>query len=282
MLALFLSALPRPDMAVGIAHVEHGLRGGEGEGDAAWVGDLAGALGLPFRLAHLSDRPSRGQSPEEWAREGRYGALEEARLAGKWDFTATAHSSDDQAETVLLRIARGAGLGGLAGILPRAGRVLRPVLSLSGAELRRAARECGLGWREDATNGDMSVPRNRVRREVLPLLESAMPGISRHLAALAPQAAALVPPDLENVATIEAGSVYYSVEVLRSLGREGAVAALKEGLKAVRGDLRRMGRAHYEALWSLLSSRPGAAADLPIGWQGIREKTGLRLHKKSS
>lgn len=280
MLALFLSARPRPDVELGLAHVDHGLRGEDGASDALWVSQVARTLGLPLSVGHLSGRPPRGASREEWAREGRYGALEEARASGGWDLVATAHSADDQAETVLLRIARGTGLRGLSGILPLSGKVVRPVLHLTGAELRGAARECGLEWREDATNGDRAVPRNRLRHEVLPRIERALPGFSRHLAALAPEAASLEPPEFGHVATLEDGGVYYSAEVLRSLGREGAVAALREGLRVARGDLRRMGRAHYEALWSLLGSPPGAAADLPDGWQGLREKAGLRLRTK--
>lgn len=280
MLALFLSARPRPDLHLGLAHVDHGLRGEEGAADALWVSELAGTLGLPLSVSGLEGAPPRGKSREEWAREGRYDALEAARARGGWDLVATAHSADDQAETVLLRIGRGSGLRGLAGILPLAGKVVRPVLGLSGRELRGAARECGLGWREDATNGDLAMPRNHLRHEVLPRIEGALPRFSHHLAALASEAASLAPQEFGNVATLEGGEVYYSAEVLRSLGREGAVAALREGLKAARGDLRRMGRAHYEALWSLLGSPPGATADLPLGWQGLREKAGLRLRTK--
>lgn len=280
MLALFLSARPRPDVVLGVAHVEHGLRGIGGREDAAWVRDLARRLDLPAVVERLRGRPEKGQSREEWAREGRYRVLEEARVAGGWDFVATAHSADDQAETVLLRIARGAGLRGLAGILPQNGRVLRPALGFTAGDLRRVASECGLTWREDPTNSDLAVPRNRVRRQLLPSLEEALPGVSRHLAALAPEAASLERPALDQVAALEGGTVYYSVEVLRSLGKEGAVSVLREGLRAVRGDLRRVGRAHYGALWSLLGSPPGATADLPLGWQGVRERHGLRLRPK--
>ena len=277
MLALFLSLRRRPEFVIGVAHVEHGLRNSGGRRDAAAVAALAGECGLPFSQVSLKGRPGRGVSIEEWAREHRYAALEKLRRGGKWDFVATAHSSDDQAETVLMRIARGAGLAGIVGIRPMAGRVVRPVLKFSGVELRSLARECNLEWLSDPTNEDLRFERNRVRLEVMPFLEERLPGFSRHLTALAGEAASLSRPDLQEVAVMETESVYYPLEVLRSLGKERSESAFREGLRVVRGDLRRVGRAHYVAIWSLVESAPGARVALPSGWAGVREKAGIRL-----
>jgi tRNA(Ile)-lysidine synthase len=111
------------------------------------------------------------QSVEVAGRAARRAFLEDVRGAHRADRIATAHTQDDQAETVLLRLVRGTGRRGLGGIAPRRGRFIRPVLGVSRAALRAELRRRGHGWREDATNTDCENPRNRVRHELLPYLE---------------------------------------------------------------------------------------------------------------
>ncbi len=281
LLALFLSARPRPDLELGVAHVHHNLRGVEADRDQAAVAGLAEALGLSFRTTRLDGAPAQGQSVEEWARLGRYAALESLRTKGRWDWVATAHSRDDQAETVLLRIGRGTGLQGLAGILPVAGRTVRPVLDFSGNELRQAAADCGLGYLEDSTNRDRRFLRNRVRLDVLPAVDAAMPGFSRHLAALARLAAeAPAYSRALEVAVFEGDSLYYECSALSELTEGEGLAAMRQGLLLSRGHLRRIGEKHLRALWALKSARTGASVALPGGWEGIREKKGIRLRRR--
>jgi tRNA(Ile)-lysidine synthase len=277
LLALLLSALPRPDLTLGVAHVHHNLRGPEADRDEAAVKDLARALDLPFCRAKLRGQPARGQSTEEWAREGRYAALERLRSKGSWDWLATAHSLDDQAETILMRIARGTGIQGLSGIHPVSGRVVRPALGLKGAQLREAARACGLSWLEDSSNSDRRYLRNRVRTEVLPSLEAALPGISVRLAALARLAREARPPAPPSIARMEGETVYYGCDELSGLGEGQGLELLREGLRAARGDLRRIAESHLRALWGLRMARPGAVVALPGGWAGTREARGIRL-----
>ncbi len=281
MLALLLSARPRPDLEIGVAHVHHNLRGEEADRDQAAVEALAGTLGLPFLTVRLEGVPDRGQSVEEWARLGRYAALENLRRQGGWDWVATAHSRDDQAETVLLRIGRGSGLQGLAGILPVSGHTVRPVLGLSGGELREAAQACGLRFLEDSTNRDRRYLRNRIRLDVLPAVEAAMPGFTRHLAALARLAseAPAYSRALE-VAVFEGDSLYYDCSALAELTDGEGLAAMRQGLLLSRGHLRRIGEKHIRALWSLRDTRPGASVALPGGWEGVREKAGVRLRRR--
>jgi tRNA(Ile)-lysidine synthase len=99
---------------------------------------------------------------------------------------ATAHTEDDQAETVLLRLLRGAGARGLAGIAPRRGHLIRPLLAVTRDELRGELVACGQRWREDVTNEDVAIPRNRVRHELLPYLAQHFnPSVTRALARFA-------------------------------------------------------------------------------------------------
>ncbi len=277
LLALLMSARPRPDLVLGVAHVHHNLRGSEADRDEAAVAALAKALGLPFCKARLRGKPVRGESTEEWAREGRYAALERLRAKGSWDWVATAHSLDDQAETVLMRIARGTGIAGLSGIHPLSGRVVRPALGLTGAHLRQAAESCGLRWLEDSSNCDHRYLRNRVRQEALPALEAALPGISARLAALARLAREARPQAPPAIARLEGDAVYYECDALSGLAEGQGLELFREGLRTARGHLRRIAERHLRALWALRTARPGAEVALPGGWSGTREARGIRL-----
>ncbi len=175
---------------IGVGHVHHGLRGDAAEADLAFVRELATGLGVPFQAARVNAGRRDHRSPEARARELRYAALERIRTALGCSWIATAHSLDDQAETVLLRAIRGPGLGGLTGIGPRleSARVLRPVLAVRRGALREYLGARGLAWREDETNADLSIPRNRLRRQVLPALEEVHAGAAEKLATLARRA----------------------------------------------------------------------------------------------
>lgn len=160
-----------------VAHVHHGLRGRAAEADANLVKRTARQLGLPFHLcrANVKALAKRKQiSIEMAAREARHAFFH--KLARKHRaIVATAHTRDDQAETVLLRLLRGAGTDGLGGIeyktKIRGLTLVRPMLDVSHAEAVAFLRGRKLKWREDASNADGAMKRNRVRHELLPLLE---------------------------------------------------------------------------------------------------------------
>jgi tRNA(Ile)-lysidine synthase len=159
----------------GAAHVNHQLRGADADADEAFCRQLAAGLALPLEVGRADVRAlarDEGRSIEDAARRARYAFLDAAADRLSAEVIAVGHSLDDQAETFLLRLVRGAGPRGLAGIRPRAGRVVRPLLDIRRSELRAYASERGLTFREDATNADVSVPRNRVRHELIPYLET--------------------------------------------------------------------------------------------------------------
>jgi tRNA(Ile)-lysidine synthase len=156
----------------GIAHFNHQLRP-SADADQAFVETLAATLSLPF-FTDREDVRSRaardGQSIELAARNARYAFYDRARRDASADFVALGHTRDDQAETVLMRLVRGAGPRGLAGMHPINGTVVRPLLECRRGELRAWLAERQLAFVEDETNADVSIPRNRVRAELLPLL----------------------------------------------------------------------------------------------------------------
>jgi len=176
-----------------VGHVHHGLRGEAAERDADFVAEAARALGLRphvLRIAPRFEAPGPRASPEARARKYRYEALEELRSSCGAAWTLTAHSLEDQAETLLLRAIRGSDLEGLAGILPvdSSRHLLRPLLGVPRAQLRAYLRARSKVWREDASNRELAIPRNRIREAVLPELERAHPGALRNLAQLAASA----------------------------------------------------------------------------------------------
>lgn len=170
----------------GLAHFNHQLRGSDSDADEAFSRAMAADLGLPFDCESADVRAAardHGRSLEDTARLLRYAFLAAAADRLGADVIAVGHSRDDQAETFLLRLLRGAGPQGLAAILPRAGRVIRPLLDIPRADLRAYVSERGLAFREDATNQDLAIPRNRVRHELIPYLEREFsPGVSAVLA----------------------------------------------------------------------------------------------------
>ncbi|CAN5402616.1 tRNA lysidine(34) synthetase TilS [soil metagenome] len=157
----------------GVGHFNHQLRGADAETDELFCRTLAAQLALPIEVGRADVRAlarEQRRSVEDLAREVRYAFLEDAATRLAAEAIAVAHTVEDQAETFLLRLIRGAGPRGLAGIRPRAGRVVRPLIEIRRAELRSWIAERGHSFREDASNADLSIPRNRVRHELLPYL----------------------------------------------------------------------------------------------------------------
>jgi len=172
------------------AHVHHGLRGADADGDEEFVVATCKRLGVPlkvFRVDTAARQAAEGEGLEEAARALRYEALRGLMASGAADLVATAHTLDDQAETVMMKMLRGAWTEGLGGISPvleivGGGRVVRPLLGVRRAEVEAFLRERGQGWREDATNADVSLTRNKVRHVLMPMLREFNLGVDALLA----------------------------------------------------------------------------------------------------
>ncbi len=198
-LLLALVEANRAKEALGVVlsavHVHHGLRGAESDADEAFVRELCVHLDVALVLQRVdvaARQAAEREGLEEAARELRYAVFRELMKSGKADVVATAHTLDDQAETVVMKLLRGAWTEGIGGIAPvveslskQRGRVVRPMLQVRRAEVEAYLRERGQSWREDATNRDVSLTRNRVRHELMPVLRGFNPGIDVALARLA-------------------------------------------------------------------------------------------------
>ena len=160
---------------VGLAHLNHQLRGSASDRDENFCRQLADGCGVPFDVERVDvGAVARGgRSLEEAGREVRYAFLERARQRLGADLVAVAHTLDDQAETVLMRLLSGAGTRGLGAIRRRRGAIVRPLLDIRRHELRAYLARRDVPFVEDATNADCSRRRNRLRHEVIPHLVAA-------------------------------------------------------------------------------------------------------------
>jgi tRNA(Ile)-lysidine synthase len=164
-------------IVISVAHFHHGIRGKDADADEAFVGELAKSYGLEFHIGRGDARLESGTkkiSLETAARNMRRAFFLELLKQGVTAIVATAHTLDDQAETVLMKLLRGAGTKGLAGVFPEQmlsrGRIVRPLLESRREHIREYLRELNQPWREDLSNDDLGFTRNRLRARVIPLL----------------------------------------------------------------------------------------------------------------
>jgi len=193
LLRLFLELRTELGVVLSVAHFHHGLRGPDGDADAAFVASLAKTHDLELHEGSGNVREyaaNKKLSVETAARELRLRFFEGLLRDGKADRVATAHTLDDQAETVLMKALRGAWTRGLAGIYLEqrleTGAIVRPLLEVRREELRSYLAEINQTWREDLSNADPAFSRNRVRASVMPVLRSEVnPAVDVTLAHLA-------------------------------------------------------------------------------------------------
>ena len=166
------------------AHLHHGIRGQSAERDLAFCEELCKKIGVPI-LTERADAPAyakeHGLTLEQAARELRYDFLERARVQLCADVIAVAHHKGDQAETVLMHLLRGCGLSGLTGMRAKSGRIVRPMLDCTRAEILAYLAERKQPFCEDETNAQNEAFRNRVRNELIPALEAVQPNVSEAL-----------------------------------------------------------------------------------------------------
>ena len=184
LLHVLLELSGQEGFAVAVAHYNHNLRESAVR-DELLVFEHCVMLGLPFYLGGGDVRAyakTHGTSIEDAARTMRYAFLQDTARECGADYIATAHHRQDNAETLLLHLLRGSGLGGLGGIAPVRGNIIRPLLAVERAEIEEHIKKHNIPYAEDETNQDTAYTRNRLRHELLPLLEEIAPGSVRRIA----------------------------------------------------------------------------------------------------
>lgn len=267
---------PRLGLTLRAAHFHHGIRGEEADRDADFCRGLCRDWEIPFLLGR-GDAPTRarrtGESLEEAARVLRYTWLRSVS-PGK---LATAHNADDNAETVLLNLLRGAGPRGLGGIPPRRENVVRPILTCTRAEIETLLQREGLPHVEDSTNASDGCLRNRLRHRIMPLLREENPNFAETVG----RTAALVRAEdayLSGMARAAAADcVAGEGWSCRALLRLDPVLRRRVLLGLLRQRLEDPSSSSVAALESLLQAGPSARLDLPGGLRAQRVYDELRL-----
>lgn len=250
-----------------VAHFNHQLRD-RSDADEQFCSEVASAFGLPFIVERADVRAvalEQGRSLEDAAHVLRYAFFDRACRAAGAEVVALGHTRDDQAETFLLRLVHGAGSRGLAAMYPRNGQVIRPLLDCSRAQVHAFLKERQIPCVHDASNDDVGIPRNRLRAEVLPLLQGRFnPAIVDALAAAAELAradeellGALVREWVSKHVAVDGDRQVIAIPALREAPAALARRALHQAMSLAAGD-RRIGFEDVRRCWAVvLGDSPG-------------------------
>jgi tRNA(Ile)-lysidine synthase len=286
-LARFQRSEGRPGSII-VAHLNHQLRGEESDEDEAFVRDLANRLNLSVvteRIAVAERAKEEKQNLEAVARRLRYEFLLRVAEAGGAKIVFTAHTLDDQAETILMRLIRGSGAEGLRGVhqvvaLSDDVKLIRPMLGIKRAEVITHCERYELAFRSDSSNFLADFTRNRVRLELLPMLETFNPRVKESLAR-ASESGARDEDYLRGAASGylagSRGESGLNVSVLREAPDAIRRRVLRLWLRDERGDLRRVNASHIEAVERLIDGPSGRRVELPEGGGVAREFDCLRF-----
>ena len=279
--ALLLMLIDR-GAQVSAVHVNHGLRGAEADDDESFVRELCRCRNIPLLVYRAVPPQNAG---EGWAREARYAFFRQALRESRADALVLAHHRDDQAETLLLHLLRGAGLTGLTGmaedIVIDGMRILRPLLGCSREMLRAYLKERQQEWREDASNADPRYLRNALRTEVLPLLEQLHPGAAQRMAntaSLLAQDEAVLNELVTQFLTAHPGDALPLAPLLaQPLGLQKRILRAWWAAEAAPEGERTLSSAQTDAFHSLLKGSASARCNLPGGWYGQMGWTHVHL-----
>ena len=281
------------DFSIRVCHVNHGLRGADADADEQFVKELCRKLNVPCRVFHRDVEliaRKRKQSPEEAGRMVRREAFEIMCREEGGTRIAAAHHCDDNAETILLNLARGTGIRGLCGIRPVYGKWIRPLLGVSRGEIESALSEEGISWRRDMSNEDDIYTRNRIRHHILPSLQTQVnPETVRHLNELSRQAqevwdyiswgvenawkrCVIFPPDGEPVPEIR--EVFFRTE-MPAVQKQ----LIHRCICTAAGKNRDVEAVHVEAVLQLFDRQAGKRISLPFGVTAYRTYEGVLLKK---
>ncbi len=292
-----LSRLPGYNLRLVVAHLNHRLRGAESYADEEFCRGLAARYAVPFEVRRIDvkDLASTDRlNLEDAGRRARIAFFDEIRSAYGATAVVLAHHADDQAETVLMRLLRGSGMTGLSGMAYRNARgYVRPLLEISRLEIEAYLRGQGIVWREDASNSDTVYLRNRVRHELLPLLETYNPAIRSCLGATASiisgDEVLLCELTEQAVADVHLagdgdGELVCDIAKLRSLSTPLLRRVLRYLFMQVAGTLESVSLSHIDAICDMIiSDRPNSMVTLPHEVTPVREYDHLiwRLGKRA-
>src|SRR5512133_976598 len=279
----------RPEMPLQLiaAHLNHCLRGAESDADEEFCRGLAVQYGIPFESRRIDVKADAGTGSlnlEDAGRRARIAFFDDLLTARQAAAVVLAHHADDQAETVLMRLLRGSGTTGLAGMSYRNSRgYVRPLLGISRSEIESHLVERGLVWRDDITNLDTTFLRNRIRHELLPLLEQYNPSVRACLATTASILTA--EKDLLDAQTSQAaaqicretaGGTACNINALKLLPLALQRRVIRLALSRLHGNLEQFSYHHVDAVCRMvMSARSNSRISLPQGIEAVKEYDAL-------
>jgi tRNA(Ile)-lysidine synthase len=269
------------------AHLNHGLRGAESDRDKAFVRQLCARMGVDLTVEHAHGLEQDSGNLEARARAARYGFLTAVADRIGADYIATAHQADDQAETVMLRLLRGAGVTGLGAMAETGpGKIIRPLLGVRRAAILEYLSAIGAAFVEDSTNASLMYDRNRVRHRLMPLLErDYAPGLTGRLVELAAEMRDV--DDLlgrlaqDSMRECLNGDGSLDIAAFKRLHPAVAAALMRRYVTSGAGNLLGFERSHIEAMCKLArEGPPNGRIVLPGGWL-MRRRYGKMLLVRS-
>ena len=271
------------------AHLNHCLRGSESDDDEHFVRELCDSMGIQCEFKRVDVKKLAGEkrlSLEDAGRAARYGFFHELRDKHSAQVIALGHHADDQAETVLMRLLRGAGATGLAGMTPKSHNgIVRPLLEVTRRDIEAYLNSRRLTWRTDSSNMDTDFLRNRIRHELLPFLETFNPSIKSSLVVTAGTVAAdeeileaATEAGFSRCGTHADGATIFSLRALDLEPPGIRLRLYRLAIRHVHGTLARIGFRHLQAIDLLRGSeRPNSSLDLPDGMRISRSYDTLKF-----
>ena len=269
-------------LQLSVLNFEHGIRGEDSVRDSVFVKELAEKYGLPLFFYEINvpaEAASRGKGIEQTARELRYEHIDRLLGEGTVDFVATAHNSDDNAESILMHLLRGAGTNGVQGIPLCRGKIIRPLIHVSRKEIETYAHENGLCFVHDETNDDVNYTRNFIRKQVLPLLETRYPNVKNALSGfgerIASAQAYLTEQAKKEVTQMGEQAYAFSVDLHPALFSECIFY-----IASLLGAVNNLEQAHINGIRSLIEAQTGKSVQLTNGLVAWKEYGSIVLEKK--
>ncbi len=275
------------DLQLETVHIHHGLRGKEADADAAFAKAYSESLQIPCSIVRFDAAKTAKEQKctiEEAGRNFRYRIF--AKQAGKTGRIAVAHHADDQAETILMRLCRGTGLNGLTGMLPIRNNIIRPLLFCSRKEIEQYCQQHELSYQQDSTNFETAYTRNKIRLQVIPLLEQVHGGSAAHLAKTANLLA-----EENDFMTQTAKQMYQKIrmqkkevclqkELLQNLHKALRRRVLRLAVEEAVGSTKNLTQTHLEAMEHLVMQNKNGFVQIVGGWQFYAEYQQLFFRKE--
>lgn len=279
-------------LSIHAVHVHHGIRGAEADEDMRFTEELCASLGVPcdVRKYNVPEyAKEHNMTVEEAGRLLRYRAFEEVRQEYGYDRTAVAHHQDDSVETILFNLVRGTGAKGLRGIAPVSENVVRPLLSLSRAEIEEYLKENNISWRNDSSNRDEEYSRNKIRNTVIPALKEINERAVSHILE-----SSVIIGDMYRYVLTEANKCFFDIA---QVNEDEVILPVKELLSeepVIRREVIRLAidglvhtlkditAKHIYSIELMLFGHSGRFQMLPYGIMVVREQAGLKLYREDA